>query len=33
LTQSRIPCRNDAERREVLRFQRLDVVMPWAWPV
>ena len=27
LTQRRIPCRNDAERREVLRFQRLDVVI------
>ncbi len=27
LTQKRIPCRDDAERREVLRFQRLDVVI------
>ena len=27
LTQRRIPCRDDEERREVLRFQRLDVVI------
>jgi len=27
LTQRRIPCRDDAERREVLRFQRLDVII------
>jgi len=27
LTQSRVPCRDDAERREVLRFQRLDVII------
>ena len=27
LTKSRIACRDDAERREVLRFQRLDVVL------
>jgi len=27
LTKSRVPCRDDAERRELLRFQRLDVVI------
>jgi manganese transport protein len=27
LTKSRVHCRDDAERREVLRFQRLDVVV------
>lgn len=27
LTQRRIPCRNDEERRHVLRFQRVDVVV------
>ena len=27
LTKSRVACRDDAERREVLRFQRLDVVI------
>lgn len=27
LTQHRVPCRDDAETREVLRFQRLDVVV------
>jgi len=27
LTQGRIPCRDDAEKREVLRFQRLDVII------
>lgn len=27
LTQHRVPCRDDIERREVLRFQRLDVVI------
>ncbi|MGI8613866.1 MAG: Nramp family divalent metal transporter [Nocardioidaceae bacterium] len=27
LTQGRVACRDDAERREVLRFQRLDVVI------
>jgi len=27
LTKSRVSCRNDAERRELLRFQRLDVVV------
>jgi len=27
LTKSRVPCRDDAERRELLRFQRLDVLI------
>ena len=27
LTKQRVPCRNDAERRELLRFQRLDVLV------
>ena len=27
LTKSRVPCTDDAERRELLRFQRLDVVV------
>ncbi len=27
LTQNRIPCRDDAEKREVLRFQRLDIII------
>ncbi len=27
LTKARVPCRDDAERREVLRFQRLDVLI------
>ena len=27
LTKSRVPCRDDAQRRRVLRFQRLDVVV------
>ena len=27
LTKSRVPCRGDADRRRVLRFQRLDVVI------
>jgi len=27
LTQRRIPCRNDSEKREVMRFQRLDVIV------
>jgi len=27
LTKSRVRCRNDAERRELMRFQRLDVVL------
>ncbi len=27
LTQRRIPCRDDAEKREVLRFQRLDIIV------
>jgi manganese transport protein len=27
LTKSRVPCRDDAERRELLRFQRLDVII------
>jgi manganese transport protein len=27
LTKSRVPCRDDAERRRLLRFQRLDVVI------
>jgi manganese transport protein len=27
LTKDRVPCRDDAERRELLRFQRLDVVV------
>jgi len=27
LTQRRIPCRDDAEKREMLRFQRLDVII------
>src|SRR5437764_13970308 len=27
LTKSRVPCRDDAERRELLRFQRLDVMV------
>jgi manganese transport protein len=27
LTQRRIPCRNEAEKREVMRFQRLDVLI------
>jgi len=27
LTQHRVPCRDDTERREVLRFQRIDVVV------
>jgi len=27
LTNGRVPCRNDAERRRVLRFERLDVIV------
>ena len=27
LTKSRVPCRDDNERRELLRFQRLDVLV------
>ncbi len=27
LTKARVPCRDDAERRELLRFQRLDVLI------
>lgn len=27
LTQRRIPCRDDAEKREVMRFQRLDIIV------
>ena len=27
LTKSRVTCRDDAERRELLRFQRLDVII------
>jgi len=27
LTKSRVSCRDDPERRELLRFQRLDVIV------
>ena len=32
LTQNRIKPRDDGERRELLRFQRLDVASRWASP-
>ena len=32
LTNGRVAARSDAERRRVLRFQRIDVIWPWASP-